>query len=63
VWKKKRFGNEKLILKSNLKKRPVDTLYPIANFTATSVNAKVYRKALQVYFNAGFLKEAFRILF
>ena len=36
---------QNLTLKSPYRKEPVDTLSPINKFTATSVNAKVYRKA------------------
>ena len=44
---------QKLFLKNNHTEKQADTLYPIANFTATSVNSKVYRKAPQTVFTCG----------
>jgi hypothetical protein len=58
--RKEGFENRKLILKTIIKKRTADTLSPIANFTATSVNAKVYRKTpANSFLMWGFLRGLF----
>jgi hypothetical protein len=58
--RKECFEDRKSILKTIIKKRTADTLSPIANFTATSVNEKVYHKApANSFLMRGFLRGLF----